>query len=106
MMARSRRNVSADRLRHLLDTLEPRVLLSSNWPIGTVALSSAANLSVAVYDSSGQVVRTLMRAEPKPAGNVAINWDGKDDFGNVLPNADYQWRAVAGNVSGIDDGSV
>src|SRR6266480_4048477 len=47
--------------------------------IGTVTVPTGGNLSVAVYDPTGQIVRTLMEAVPTGTGSVGINWDGKDD---------------------------
>ena len=79
----------------------PAVLVGSvNVPSG------GANLSLGIYDSSGQLVRTLKEAEPTAAGSAAISWDGQDDFHNTLPGGSYSWRALTTTASAVDEGSI
>jgi hypothetical protein len=64
-------------------------------------------LSAAVYDSRGQLVRTLKSREPVAKGpGRPLYWNGQDDFGQPLPAGPYQWKAVVSRVSSRDDGSV
>jgi flagellar basal-body rod modification protein FlgD len=49
---------------------------------------------VKVYDSKGEVVRTLDLGEQK-AGNASFTWDGKDEDGNVLASGNYSFVATA-----------
>ncbi len=49
-------------------------------------------LDVSVIDGSGDVVATVVRGEAVPAGRVSLEWDGRDDAGNVLPEGDYRPR--------------
>lgn len=49
----------------------------------------AQKVQVAIKDESGHVVRTLDLGA-KPAGALAIAWDGKDDAGETVPAGKYQ----------------
>ncbi len=48
-------------------------------------LSKSGRISLAIYDTSGQMVRTLLNAAPRNAGANSETWDGKDDAGAALP---------------------
>ncbi|MDC0937267.1 FlgD immunoglobulin-like domain containing protein, partial [Pirellulales bacterium] len=72
----------------------------------TVAMPFDGTLSVAIYDETGQLVRILREASPELAGSVAMGWDGRDDFGRVLPAGEYEWRAVYSQAQAVDDGQV
>jgi hypothetical protein len=54
-------------------------------------LRNADRIDVSIVDG-GDVVRTIERDRPYPKGPVAIEWDGRDDAGRVLPEGDYQPR--------------
>jgi parallel beta-helix repeat protein len=98
------RGRSRERRRRALhvQALEERALLTQ---IGTVDMPFAGQLSAAIYDSSGQIVRTLMEDVPS-AGTVALNWDGYNDAGIIQPAGQYQWRAIASQAQAVDDGEV
>ena len=49
-------------------------------------------VDVSIIDGSGEVVATVARGEPVSAGRVSFAWDGRDDAGNVLPEAEYRPR--------------
>lgn len=49
-------------------------------------------VDVRIVDGSGDVVRTIERARPYPAGRVTVEWDGRDDAGRVLPEGEYEPR--------------
>ncbi|HWN22226.1 MAG TPA: FlgD immunoglobulin-like domain containing protein [Gaiellaceae bacterium] len=49
-------------------------------------------VDVSVIDGGGDVVATVARGEPVSAGRVSFAWDGRDDAGNVLPEAEYRPR--------------
>ena len=55
-------------------------------------LRKADQLDVAVVDGSGQVVRTIERGRQYAQGTVEIEWDGRDDAGQVLPEGEYEPR--------------
>jgi hypothetical protein len=48
-------------------------------------------LDVSIVDD-GEVVRTIETGRRYPKGRVAIEWDGRDDAGRVLPEGEYQPR--------------
>ena len=56
--------------------------------------NSSTVTEVKVYDSKGEVVRTLDLGEQK-AGNASFTWDGKDESGNVLESGNYSFVATA-----------
>jgi len=56
--------------------------------------NSSTVTEVKVYDSKGEVVRTLDLGEQK-AGNASFTWDGKDESGNVLASGNYSFVATA-----------
>lgn len=51
-----------------------------------------------VYDSKGDVVRTIDMGEQKP-GDAKFTWDGKDEDGNLLVSGDYSFVAT-GSLDG------
>jgi hypothetical protein len=74
-------------------------------------LENRATTSAGVYNSEGTLVRTLWSGVSYEAGAHKAVWDGKDDFGKVLPpdgnysakilsnNVKYEWEGVIGNSS-------
>jgi len=61
-------------------------------------LPIAAATSAGVYDTSGNLIRTLWSNESLAAGPQAATWDGNDDFGNTAPVGSYQIRVLYNNV--------
>lgn len=56
--------------------------------------SNTTNMVVRIENSAGQVVRTYNLGEQQ-AGNINVNWDGKDASGNPLPAGNYKIAAYA-----------
>ena len=54
-------------------------------------LRKADRLDIAIVDG-GQVVRTIERGRRYPKGPVAVEWDGRDDAGRILPEGEYKPR--------------
>lgn len=66
---------------------------------GTITLpSDSTKTTVDVYNSEGEIVRTIDLKEQK-AGDMKFTWDGKDDAGNVLAPGDYSFKAT-GSLNG------
>jgi len=51
-------------------------------------------ISAAVYDSRGRMVRELARALPAGADRQTLRWDGLDMQGRPVPPGDYEWRSL------------
>ena len=58
----------------------------------TFKLREPDRLDVAVVDGSDRVVRTIERDRAYDQGPVDIEWDGRDDAGQVLPEGEYKPR--------------
>lgn len=54
--------------------------------------AAVGNLTVAVLDGAGQLVRKVELGE-QPAGDTAFHWDGKDTQGKPMPVGAYQLQA-------------
>jgi flagellar basal-body rod modification protein FlgD len=67
---------------------------------GSYSLDGSGNVTIDVYDSQGQKVRTLYQgAEDK--GEHAVNWDGRDDAGNMVGDGTYTFEITAQNGIGL-----
>lgn len=64
----------------------------------------AAQVTLQVFDSEGQLVRTLTEANPE-AGNGSILWDGKDAEGQATPAGTYYVSPSAVNGQGDQVGA-
>ena len=58
------------------------------------------NVRVAVFNILGQRIRTLVEAYT-PAGEYAVNWDGKDQAGRQVASGMYLYRMDAGSFKAI-----
>jgi hypothetical protein len=91
--------------RSRFEALECRLPLDTQ--IGIVSMPYTGYLSAGVYDSGGQLVRTLLERSPQVTGNVTLMWDGKDFLGRtVLQDGTYTWKALASQVEAVDQGGV
>lgn len=54
----------------------------------------AQGVFVAIYDSEGNLVRTMEQG-PMTAGEHSVQWDGKDSDGHQVPDGDYTFEATA-----------
>jgi flagellar basal-body rod modification protein FlgD len=67
---------------------------------GSYSLDGSGNVTIDVYDSQGQKVRTLYQgAEDK--GEHAVNWDGRDDAGNMVGDGTYTFEITAQDGIGL-----
>lgn len=78
-----------------------QVLLGSSGGVGgnIDVPSSMDNVSVSIFDASGQVVRTL-NLGAQTGGVIAYNWDGLNDSGNRAAPGNYSV-----NVTGRSNGA-
>jgi YVTN family beta-propeller protein len=59
-------------------------------------LTNIGNISIRIYDLSGQCVKTLINADQNE-GLYEINWNGTDNSNRVLPQGIYFVRMEAGD---------
>jgi flagellar hook assembly protein FlgD len=58
-------------------------------------IAEAGKVSLAVYDATGRIVRTLVD-ESLVAGFYSATWDGRTSEGNPVPNGVYFYRLTSG----------
>ncbi|MDZ7261115.1 MAG: T9SS type A sorting domain-containing protein, partial [candidate division KSB1 bacterium] len=59
-------------------------------------LETSAPVTVKIYDSSGNLVKTQLDGISKPAGDyVDIFWDGTNEFGDYITDGVYLCRVTA-----------
>ncbi|MCZ7611757.1 MAG: FG-GAP-like repeat-containing protein, partial [Ignavibacterium sp.] len=58
-------------------------------------LNSSENMSIKIYNTLGKEIRTLLD-NYLPSGEHTVQWDGKDDKGNILPGGVYFIQMIAG----------
>jgi len=51
--------------------------------------STNENISILIYNSTGQLIKRLLNNTLVPIGGYRITWDGKSDNGSSLPNGTY-----------------
>jgi flagellar hook capping protein FlgD len=61
-------------------------------------LRKPERLSVAVVDSDGHVVRTLLQSGSRARGLQRFRWDGRDSAGNEVPTGTYRPRLHLGRA--------
>ncbi len=104
-MSKSKRRLGYFSRSTRFESLEERIVLDTQ--IGTVTMPYTGYLSAGVYDSNGQLVRTLLAQASKSAGTVTLTWDGKDDLGRpVIDSGTYTWKALSSQLSIVDQGGV
>lgn len=60
--------------------------------------SGGADVSIAIFDVSGRLVRTLVH-EHRAAGRYSAQWDGLDDAGRPVASGVYFYRMQAANFT-------
>ncbi|MFM9194796.1 MAG: FlgD immunoglobulin-like domain containing protein, partial [Planctomycetia bacterium] len=58
-------------------------------------LDRPMRVSINVYDSKGEIVRSLLSGAPRQQGQHRERWDGRDREGNPVPPGDYSWKLLA-----------
>ncbi|MBW7869355.1 MAG: T9SS type A sorting domain-containing protein [Ignavibacteriales bacterium] len=59
-------------------------------------LNSSENISIKIYNSLGKEIRTLLD-NYLPSGEHIVQWNGKDNKGNILPGGVYFIQMIAGS---------
>jgi PA14 domain/Divergent InlB B-repeat domain len=60
----------------------------------SVQLNEGGLTSAGIFDSDGNIVRTLWALETFNAENLSGSWDGLDDFGTPVPPGIYTWKVL------------
>ncbi len=67
--------------------------------INFVLSEEAANVRLDIYNDSGDLVRSIDLG-PQQAGNNTFTWDGRDNYGNTLPDGTYTVEFAATDAEG------
>jgi len=86
-------NAGCGKVQKLNAATAPRITVASAIDI-PLELSKPGNVSAAIYDSDGCMVRELLRAAPMTEGKHAISWDGLDRYGKAMAPGEYVWRLL------------
>lgn len=73
--------------------------LQEGKALGVLDLPAEATVTLTIKDASGKVVRVMDKGTLK-AGDHALEWDGRDAAGNVLPDGAYTLEAVGLGTDG------
>ncbi|MEI8084250.1 MAG: FlgD immunoglobulin-like domain containing protein, partial [Actinomycetes bacterium] len=57
-------------------------------------LARDGNVSLALYDAQGTLVRELLRAVPQKAGKQSVVWDGRDQNAQPVGSGSYHWKVL------------
>jgi flagellar basal-body rod modification protein FlgD len=66
---------------------------------GFFNLNKSADTTVSVYDTNGLKVRTLYPGW-KDKGEHSINWDGRDESGEIVPDGTYTFEVTGRDENG------
>ncbi|MBS1914171.1 MAG: hypothetical protein JST22_19440 [Bacteroidetes bacterium] len=72
--------------------LAARPNITSGSSIISFVLPERAEVSMAVYDAKGTLVRTLLAKVDRPAGAGEIEWDGRSSDGTPVASGTYFYR--------------
>jgi len=97
----------------------PPTPIPGNTGAFTFILGSQLKTSAGVYRNDSILVKTLWNDETLATGSYTRYWDGTDDYGNVIPSPDanykvkvlsnnvqYDWQGTIGNTSDSMTGST
>ena len=68
---------------------------AESFPRISYELKTDSQVSMAVYDQEGAIVRQLLMAAPRKAGSNSEPWNGLDDKGKPVPPGQYTWRLLS-----------
>ena len=58
------------------------------------SLPKDGDVSIALMDGEGQIVRHIVTQGPRQAGAITEQWDGLDENGKLLPAGNYSWKGI------------
>ncbi len=69
-------------------------------------MPSAGRGTIAINDAQGKRVRNLLADLPYQAGEQSVEWDGRNDAGELMPPGSYQWVGLyRGDLHAVYRGS-
>jgi len=77
----------------------PNPFVISNTSITSIRfnLAQAQSVTVRIFDILGKEVRSLASGQTFAAGESQINWDGRDNAGNLVSSGAYYYQVSAGD---------
>ncbi len=71
-------------------------------PGTTLAIYTTQNakIYITVYNQLGEKVRDLIEAVRRPAGEFLVVWNGLDNYNNLVPPGDYEFRITVKSLHG------
>ena len=89
------------------DVIPAAFRLEQNYPnpfnpstVINFSIPEASFVSLKLYDILGREIRTLLNNN-KTAGVYSVQWDGRDNSGNVVQSGTYFYRLVSGGKNSI-----
>ena len=64
-------------------------------------LPNSETVQLKIYNSIGQLVRTLIKGEVLEAGRYTYSWDGRNNNGNTASSGFYIIRITAGRFQAV-----
>ena len=74
----------------------------ADFDFSVVLVGRSRRVAVDIFDLSGRLVRTVAEQRPISAGAYALQWNGEDDVGHLVPPGVYALRF---NVDADDEGA-
>lgn len=62
------------------------------------SLQNEENVTIKVYNAMGKLITTLVDQQHR-AGNYSVQWNGRDDQGNLVSNGIYLYKMQAGHFT-------
>jgi hypothetical protein len=89
---------------NLLPTTTNYLVLNNNYPnpfsnfttISFEVAKHAANISLAIYDSKGNLVREIIKAKDYNQGSYKVDWRGENDSGEKVKEGIYFYKLTSG----------
>lgn len=64
----------------------------------TYSVPENANVLINIYNSNGELIRTLSNEE-QTAGNHSILWNGRNDIGSMVASGTYFYQVISGEFA-------
>jgi hypothetical protein len=81
-------------MKHILMAIIASVATFANAAEISFELDKPGNVSAAVYDTQGRLLRELQRGLPMASGKHTLQWDGLDRNGVAQAPGDYTWKLL------------